>query len=129
MPESSSVVYDRENRVLNTVVEYFAQEYQAGRSVDQIEWADGVKEGSDVKPRQVLAQIVWNNGPDDTIKAPASCTGTIASINGKIEYEWLHLKVQCLLRLKEQKGIGVAPSIQQAAKPVQRRSTKKTKPK
>jgi hypothetical protein len=129
MPGSSCVVYDPENCVLSTVVKYFADANQEGRSVEQIEWADGVDEASDIETGQALAKILWNKESDTTIVAPQSCEGTIESINGKIQYEWLHKKVQRLLCLKEQKGIGVTPSMQQAAKPARRKSTKKTKPK
>jgi hypothetical protein len=129
MPETQNVVYDPVNRKLSTVVKYFADANQEGRSVDQIEWENGVKEGSEIKSGCTLAQIHWNKGPDTPIVAPDSCEGIIKCINGKIEYEWLHEKVQVLLCLKQQKDTGVAPSIQQAAKPAQPRSTKMGKAK
>ena len=96
----SPVVYDAANRELKTRKDYFAQ---IDKPVIGIKWEKGIDVGAEIKPGQLLAQIVWDNATKTPIVAPSKCTGRIKSINGQIEYEWLHLQSQVLLRLAARK--------------------------
>ncbi len=99
MPENkntSPVVYEVMNRELKTVKDYFAS---IGVSVIGIEWEAGIKVGEKITPSQLLGYIVWDGPPKERLEAPAECEGRIEWKNGQIEYGWLHLQVQELLRL------------------------------
>jgi hypothetical protein len=97
---NSPVVYEAANRELKTRKDYFAQIH---KSVIGIEWAEGIVVGVEIKPGQLLAEIVWDDGSKTPIKAPSKCRGRIELINGQIEYEWLHKEPQLLLRLAARK--------------------------
>ena len=98
----SPVVYEAANRELKTRKDYFAQ---ANKPVIGIEWAEGICVGAEIKPNQLLAQIVWDDATKTPIEAPSKCRGRIELINGQIEYEWLHLQSQVLLRLAVRKVV------------------------
>jgi hypothetical protein len=100
MPGNEStmpVIYEAVNRELNTVKDYFAQ---AGISVLDIQWLQGVEENEDITAGRLLGHIIWANCPPVPLVAPEGCTGEIEWINGRIELEKLHLATQKLLRLK-----------------------------
>jgi hypothetical protein len=97
---NSPVVYEAANRELKTRKDYFAQIH---KSVIGIEWAEGIVVGAEIKPGQLLAEIVWDGGSKTPIKAPSKCEGKIKSKNGQIDYNWLHLQSQVLLWLAARK--------------------------
>jgi hypothetical protein len=99
---NSPVVYETANRELKTRKDYFAQIH---KSVIGIELAEGIGVGAEIKPGQLLAEIVWDDGSKTPIKAPSKCKGKIDLINGQIEYEWLHKEPQLLLRLAVRKVV------------------------
>jgi hypothetical protein len=92
----SPVVYEAANHELKTRKDYFAQ---IGKPVIGIEWEEGIDVGAKIVSGQPLAQIVWDDTTNTPILAPFQCTGRIDWKNGQIEYEWLHLESQILLRL------------------------------
>jgi hypothetical protein len=92
----SPVVFEAANRELKTRKDYFAQ---IEKPVIGIEWEKGIEVGANIKSGQLLAQIVWDDATQTPILAPSKCTGRIDWKNGQIEYEWLHLQPQTLLRL------------------------------
>ena len=99
MPENQSdspVVYEAANRELKTRKDYFAQ---IEKPVIGMEWEKGIEVGGKIKSGQLLAQIVWDDATQTPILAPSKCTGRVDWKNGQIEYEWLHLQPQALLRL------------------------------
>ena len=93
---NSPVVYDAANRELKTIKDYFAQ---IEKPVIGIEWEKDIAVGAKIKSAQLLAQIVWGDATQTPILAPSKCTGRIDCQNGQIEYEWLHIQPQVLLRL------------------------------
>jgi len=96
----SSVVYEAANRELKTRKDYFAQ---VDKPVIGIEWGKGIDVGAEIRPGQLLAEIVWDDASKTPIEAPSKCTGRIEWKNGQIEYEWLHTESQVLLRLAVRK--------------------------
>lgn len=94
---SSSVSYDSTNRELRTVRKYFAAKDAA---VLQIKWKEGIRKDARIKPGRILAHIIWDGLPAEPVRAPAGCEGTIESTNRRIRYEFLHRRVETLLRLK-----------------------------
>jgi hypothetical protein len=98
----SPVVYETANRELRTRKDYFAQ---VGKPVIGIGWAEGICVGAEIKPGQIIAQIFWDD-EDETntpIEVPSKCAGRIELINGQIDYNWLHMDSQLLLRLAARK--------------------------
>jgi hypothetical protein len=96
-PSDAPVVYDAVNRELRTVSDYFAEKEE---EVLTIRWEDGVEEGEQIASGQLLAHIIWDGAPEESLIAPAGCTGVIAWVNGQIEYEKLDLRPEVLLRLE-----------------------------
>jgi len=99
MPRNQSdspVVYEAANRELKTRKDYFAQ---IPKPVIGIEWEEGIEVGEKIVSGELLAQIIWDDNTKTPIIAPPKCRGRITWMNGQIEYEWLHLQSQILLRL------------------------------
>jgi hypothetical protein len=96
----SPVVYETANRELKTRKDYFAQIH---RPVIGIEWAEDIGVGAEIKPGQLLAEIVWDDGSKTPIQAPPKCKGRIEFKSGQIDYDWLHMEPQLLLRLAARK--------------------------
>ena len=99
MPKKKSdspVVYETANRELKTKKDYFAR---IGKPVIGIEWEGNITVGAEVGKGQRLAHLVWDDGTKTPMDAPSNCTGRIEWKNGQVEYEWLHLEPQVVLRL------------------------------
>ena len=93
------VTYDPINRELRTVPDFFAAR---NSSIELLSWRKGIKKGTEIKENTELADIYWDDGTKDVLKAPTGCAGIIESTNRRIKYEILHIpQPQWLLRLRK----------------------------
>jgi len=91
----SPVVFEPVNRELRTVTTYFP----SSDSVAQIVWEASVRPNAQITTGQTLATIRWNSGRSAPIQAPAGCDGRVTYQNGAVQYEFLSIQAQTLLRL------------------------------
>jgi len=93
------VIYDPINRELRTVPDFFVAR---NSSMELLSWRKGIKGGVKIKENTELADIFWDDGKKNVLKAPTGCAGIIQSTNRRILYENLHIPPsQWLLRLKQ----------------------------
>ena len=92
----SPVVYEVANRELKTRKDYFAQ---IEKPVIGIEWEKDIAVGAKIKSGQLPGTNRLGRCDPNPYFSPSKCTGRIDWKNGQIEYEWLHLQPQVLLRL------------------------------
>jgi hypothetical protein len=78
--------YDPINKTLNFAVDFFGQQPEA---VLRVKWSATIKKGASVAPGVRLGAVIFNDGSELDMIVPPQVTGLVASVNRKIEYEFL----------------------------------------
>ncbi len=76
--------WDSRNREVRFVASWFDNK---GVAVTRIVWNRGIARNAAVAGGDVIGRIEWDDGDDDTLKAPPGCTGVIRRLNRNIDYE------------------------------------------
>ena len=94
--DDTPIEYFADIRELRTIPTYFAKH----GAVSMFRREPTVTEGSPIHGGQKLGAIVWEAGGNEPLFAPANCNGTIAQVNGQMQYEFLKSTSQYWLRVR-----------------------------